>query len=181
MKAKAIITIMVMLAGVWPAKADLVFESGHNIYDESYGNNAEVGVINDAILDVKGGSISGYLMSTDIATVNVFDGNINELWTRGNSIAKIHGGLIKWLVSDEDSLVYLYAHDVIYHPQAPAPGHPIYGNSAWIEGIFINNDIPFSFGVGPQGESYSHIEVVPEPMTLMLLGLGSLLVIGKKR
>ena len=181
MKTKAIITIMVLLAGAGPAKAVLVFDSGYNIFDESYGQESEVYVENDAILDVIGGDIAVYLMSTDIAQVNLFGGNINTLWTREDSVAKIYGGIIQWLVSDEDSIVYLFAYNVTFHPQLPAPGHPLYGSSAWIEGIYINNDVSFSFGVGPQGESYSHINIIPEPTTILLLGLGSMIVIRKRK
>jgi hypothetical protein len=153
----------------------LVFESGHNTYDESYGNNGEVGVINDAILDVRGGSISVYLVSTDFAKVNVFDGDIDELWTRGNSVAKIYGGLINLLKSEDSSLVYLYAYDVMYHPA----GGGIFGDRPFIEGTYYENDTPFSFLLAGT-VVYPHIQVVPEPATIFLLGLGGLLLRSRK-
>jgi hypothetical protein len=178
-KTTLMVLAVVVLGEVCPVQADLVFSSGHNIYDDSYGYNHEVWVENDSVLDVLGGGI-GKLETMDFTTANLYGGVIDWLWTDDSSVVNIYGGEIIWLLSGDDSLVCLYAHDVTYHPQAPYPGHPVYGNSAWIEGIYLRNDTPFSFGVGPRGEAYSHIQIVPEPTVLLMLGLGSLLIIRKK-
>jgi hypothetical protein len=176
MKTKVIIVILV-LSGVFPAQAGLVFNSGHNIYDESSGSNSEVSVINDAILDVLGGTITGYLMSTDISTVNINNGNIDQLWTRSNSIANIHGGIIDFVKYEGSSLIYLYAYDVTYH----TTGGGEWGNSPWIEGIYLQNNSHFDFLVpGSETQTFSYIRIVPEPATLLLLGLGCLFLRQKK-
>lgn len=170
MKTKVLI-ITFLLACICQARADLVFDSGYNIYDESLGSNFEVRVINDAVLDVLGGSITGYLMSSDISKVNLFDGNINQLWTRDNSVANIYGGDIDFITYEGSSLIYLYAQNVIYYPT----GGGEWQNSPWVEGYYLQNNTHFDFLV-PASESitFSYIHVVPEPSTLFLLGIGCL-------
>jgi len=171
-----IILAVVMLLGVCPVKADLVFDHGYNTFNSSY--PGEVWVINDAILDVLGGEI-GKLETTNFATANLYGGDIDWLWTDDGSVVNIHRGDINWLAPYDNSTVNLYSYDVIYHPQAPYPGHPVYGSSEWIEGIYFSNDVPFSFGLASR-DAYSHINIVPEPTAFFLLGIGSLWILKKK-
>jgi len=171
MKTK-VLTILaaLMFFGVCSVKADLVFDSGYNIFDDSYPYYDEVWVINDAHLDVLGGEI-GKLETTDFASVNLYSSYIDWLWTRDSSTIQIFGDNINWLAAYNDSSINLYAYDVIYHPT----GGGDYGNKAWVEGTYYSDDNPFSFWLY-NDEAYSHITVVPEPMTIFLLSLGSLLV-----
>ena len=72
-----------------------------------------------------------------------------------------------------ESLAYLYAYDVTYHPTGGLAGE------GWIEGIYISSDTPFSFSFYTTA-SYSHINIVPEPSTLLLFGLGFVALRRKK-
>ena len=178
MKIKIVVTILILLTCALPVNAGLIFDSGYNIYDESYGSNAEVSVINDAILDVFGGDITVYLVSTDIAAVNLYDGEINELWTKDNSVATIIGGQIHRLKYEGSSLIYLYAYNVVYHPT----GGGDWGNSPWVEGIYFQDNSHFDFMVpGSEELTFSYVKVIPEPTIILLLSLGSLFVIRKRK
>jgi hypothetical protein len=161
-----ILTILavITLLGVCPVRADLVFDIGRNTYDDSYGYNVEVWVNNDAILDVLGGEI-GKLETTDFATANLYGGDINWLVSDESSVVNIYcGDIHQWLAAFDDSSVYLYAYDVVYHPA---------GEGGRIEGTYFRNDTSFSFFLLPYTGTYSHIYIVPEPASLLLLGFGA--------
>ena len=83
---KQILTILaaVMLVGGCPAKADLVFDSGHNTFDDSYPFYDEVWVINHAVLDVLGGAM-GKLELMDYARANIYAGDIDWLFIQDNT------------------------------------------------------------------------------------------------
>ena len=149
MKTKVfLIIVLTILIGVCPAQADLVFNSGYNTYDDSYGYNFEVWVINDAHLDVLGGAM-GKLELNDFATSNIYSGDIDLLALNHNTVVNIyssdidflaiqdstvvniHGGTLDCFAAAESSLVYLYAYDVTYHTTGGLEGE------GWIEGIYI--------------------------------------------
>ena len=171
MKTK-IITILaaVILATVGTAQADLVFSSGYNTYDDSYGYNFEVWVINDAHLDVLGGAI-WKLELTDNASSNIYDGDMECLFIQGNSIVNIHaaGDTLEMFAAGNDSVAYLYAYDVTFHSTGGIK------NDGWIEGIYISNDAPFSFSFY-NDVSYQHLNIVPEPTSVLFFSLGLFIV-----
>lgn len=165
-----IITAAVILAVVGPAQADLVFSSGYNTYDDSYGYNYEVWVINDAHLDVLGGSM-WKLELTDNASANIYDGDIEWLFIQGSSIVNIHaaGDTLEMFAAGNESLAYLYAYDVTYHPTGGLSGE------GWIEGTYYTNDLAFSFSFY-NDVSHQHLNIVPEPTSVLFFSLGVLLV-----
>ncbi len=169
MKTK-IITIMIVaiLAVVSPIKADLVFDSGYNTFDDTDPYYNEVGVINDAHLDVLGGQI-GKLEFRGYSTGNIYGGEMDWLWTDDNTVVNIYGGSLNILASRPDSRVYLYAYDVTYHPDGGLYNQP------WLEGKYISDNNPFSFSFYGDRD-YPQLTIVPEPATLLLLALGGLLL-----
>jgi hypothetical protein len=50
-----------------------------------------------------------------------------------------------------------------------------HGDDPWIEGRYYNDDVLFSFDLWGE-EVYSHINVVPEPATILLFGMGGLIM-----
>lgn len=178
------------LYGTCPAKADLVFESGRSTFDDSYPLTHEVWVINNAVLDVVGGEIVK-LGTAGFATVNVYSGTIEWLWSGEpmgdksvvniwggdidrlmayeDTVANLWAGAVNWVAADEDAMVNLYAYDVRVH--LPAAHY----EPAWLEGKFIIDDSYFAFDLAGPG-TLSHINIVPEPATVMLLGLAGILL-----
>lgn len=167
---KILITILIILAGAYPAKADLVFDSGYNIFDDSYPYYDEVWVINNAHLDVLGGAM-WKLELTDYATANIYDGDIEWLFIQGNTVVNIYaaGDTLEMFAAGNESLAYLYAYDVTYHPTGGL------GGDGWIEGTYYSNDALFSFSFYTAA-SYSHLNIIPEPTTFVLFGLGGFLL-----
>ena len=169
MKTKLIAVIAaVMLVGVYPAEGDLVFDSGHNTFDDSYPYYKEVWVINDAHLHVLGGA-TWKLELMHYATANIHGGDIDWVFANDSSLVSIRGGTFNMFGAWNDSKVYLYAYNVTYYPTGGLK------NDGWVEGIYYSNDIPFSFSLYTD-TSYSHISIVPEPSSLIMLMFGSLLL-----
>jgi len=176
MKTKIIIlTVFLMLLGADLVKADLVFDSGYNIFDDTYPYYDEVAVFNDAHLDVLGGSM-GRLELWHYATANIYAGDIRHLLILDNAVVNIYGAgdTLEGVGAGNDSLVYLYAYDVTYHPTGGL------GDGCWIEGTYIRDDLPFAFSCYNDA-SYSHINIVPEPTTFLLLGFGGFVLTRRKR
>ena len=194
MKIKAILTILMCLFIylMYPVKTEASWTEGHyEIYPgDVYG---ELEIYNDVTLDIFGGDIY-QLYTFDTTLTNFYDGTIDYLWSRENSIVSIYDGVINMLGLRENSIVNLYgghvatftahpsefailklyAYDVTYHTSGG------YWNDGWIEGKYILYDQPFRFDIYGD-DSFSHVNIVPEPATMMLLGLGSLLVIRKRK
>jgi len=161
--------LIVFFLGVLPAKADTVWDYGHheiNIGD-MYG---EIWMHNDATADMFGGYVQ-QLGTLDSSEFDMFGGTIYRMLIRYDSSVNIHGGTISSLIiyEDENGVINLYAHDVTYYPT----GGPVY-NLSWIDGYYNQGNIYFSYDIS--GSDMSNINVVPEPTTILLLGLGGLIL-----
>jgi hypothetical protein len=156
---------MIVLCVACPVQADTVWDSGHHeiLNSETYG---EIWMYNDATADMWGGDVF-QLGALDSSRFNMFAGTMDIILLQDNSIVNIYGGTLGSLgiYTDENGLVNLYAYDVLYHFPPSDIG--------WMEGKYIGNGQHFSFYVSEAGAS--HINIVPEPTTLFLFGLGGLL------
>jgi hypothetical protein len=170
---KAFLIILTFLLFMsYPVRADLVFDSGYNTYDESYGYNAEVWVINDAHLDVLSGSI-GKLETQNYSTSNIYNGIFDWLTTVDNSIVNIYGGQFRIAEAFPYSTVNLYAYDTIYHTSGGINNEP------WIEGIYLTSNEPFYFSFNDES-NFLQFQIIPEPATMLLFYVG-ILFLKKKQ
>ena len=175
MKTKSIRTIYglailmgVMLFGICPVKGVVWTEGYHQINPgDVYG---EIWMENDATADMFGGDVF-QLGALDSSRFDMFGGMMDYLLVRHDSIINIHGGTLSDLVIyDENGLVNLFAYDVAYHPTG--------GGEGWLGGKYLIDDQYFTFNVDEV--DLSHINVIPEPATFLLL-LPGMLILGKRR
>jgi len=171
---KIILTILIMLVGACSANADLVFDSGYNIFDDTYPYYDEVGVNNDAHLDFLGGEV-GQLVFMQSSSGNIYGGQIGWLTTGDDAVVNIYGGNFDVFSFHTPSTpsVFLYAYDVIIHPDGGV------NNLPWIEGNYYLDDMLFSVTFDGK-DSISRLTIVPEPGTLLMVGLGGLLLRKRK-
>ena len=141
-------------------------------------------------MDVFGGRVGNRLHLLEQATGDLFGGWVNALYlenannanifsgayvntyisTRGTSVLNIYGGRMpdRWLNAIDNSRVNLYVRSFNY---LPAGDGRITG--FWADNTFFGLDLNGS-------ETYSHIniQIVPEPSTLALLGIGTVGIAG---
>lgn len=164
-----IFIILIILVGAYPAVATTItFSSGHHVWTDADPYYDEVFLENDASLDFLSGSI-GKLEINHYGLSNIYAGNMTSLWTFDDSIVNIYGGDVDVLAAFNDSEVYLYTNDFIYSAIGGVE------NNGYIEGLYYNTTTAFYISFYDD-TSYSHLNIVPEPTTFLLLGLGVILL-----
>ena len=166
MKTKLILlAVPIVLLCRCPAHADTVWTSGHHeiVDGELYG---EIYIYNDVTVDIFGGDI--YKLETyDVTVTDWYGGAITELCTWEDSLISIYGGQLSRLQAGENTVIQLYAYDVIHTTTGG------YWDAGQLMGKYYEDNSDFLFDL--HHTAYPHITVVPEPATIILLALGSLI------
>ena len=150
-----------------PVRADTVWESGHHeIFEDDIYN--EIWMYDDATADMFGGDVFK-LEAFDTTAFDMLGGEMDLLYIHDSSNINIHGGILGALGATGNSLVDLYAYDVIYHSMG---GH---FDRGWVEGKYLVNDLFFTFDLN-HVDTFSHVNIVPEPATLLLMSFGTLIL-----
>ena len=167
MKTKiAIVIELILLLKAQPMQADTVWTSGHHdiLEPDVYG---EIYMYNDATATMIGGDVYK-LEIYDLTAFDMLGGEMDLLYVHDDTTINIYSGTLSALGATENASVDLYAYDVIHHPTG---GH---FDRGWLEGNYLLNDLYFTFDLNHL-DTFSHINVVPEPTTVFLLALGGLL------
>ena len=145
------------------------------------GGADEIGVLNSAQIEVQSSSIpingnwyTGGIQYLDLYStshLDYFDGVTRQLTLRGNATAYFEGGRIDYIRSYQLSNQSKHITMVCDVESVDHTGNLLTGN--WLDGS--------SFSITLQNVSgydtvYSNIHFIPEPATLLLFGLGGLLL-----
>ncbi|MHC4625134.1 MAG: PEP-CTERM sorting domain-containing protein [Planctomycetota bacterium] len=138
------------------------------------GGTADHGsALESGILNVFGGIISDGIGADYTGTLNMSGGVTEAANFRGEATANLYGGTISdSLIATEDSLVNIFGYDLVLTSWGGSYGYgQVYGY--WLD------DTPFMIELNG-AETYTHINLIPEPGSLALLGLGALLLRRKR-
>jgi len=139
--------------------------SGGSIYGVSAWDYTTVNFSVTGNVTTLGARVSG--------TINMMGGTAEYLGAIDSGTLNIYGGLItESLGARHDAVVNIYGYDFNYDPMGgPLDGGQLTG--FWLDSTAFIIDL---YGT----ETYSHINLIPEPSSLMLFALGALLVRRKK-
>jgi len=105
---------------------------------------------------------------SDFGNLNMSGGTVDHLGAIESGTINLYGGSISdYLVALDSGIVNVYGRDLVKTSSGGAYGYgQVYG--LWLD------DTPFSINLNGPG-TYSHITLIPEPTSLLLLALGGLL------
>jgi len=138
----------------------------YSIVDISDGTHSGAEALNYGTVNFSGSASSSFLAASDFGTASMTGGMVEWVGAGNSGIVNIHAGVISDSLSASNSaIVNIYAYDFNYDPT----GGDLDGGQ--ITGYWFN-DSPFAIDLYG-AETYSHINVIPEPSTILLLALGA--------
>lgn len=191
MKISFILALVSILC-VCNIQAEIIWDSGHHEFSEGF--EGEIWLLNDATADITGGEI-GILLCYDITSVDVYEGgDIDFFKPLDTSLVNIHGGTVNILAARNSSDTYLYDGSVNIIDAMGESTITLYvetydwvpGGGQFQDGLLTGTWLASGTGfsielLGP--ETFSHINLVPEPSSVILFVIGSLMLghSGRKR
>jgi len=146
------------------------------------GSFAFFDIFDSSALNVYGGYVNLFLRTFDLSVVNIYDGSLFCVSLGGS--ANIYGGSVGGPWPSSFSTVNIYGYDFIYEPHwyKTQPDDIIRGEQ-WVSrltgmGLY---GVPISIIDLSDPATNPNIHLIPEPGTIMLLGLGVLGVLRDRR
>ena len=137
----------------------------------------ELHTYNDVTVTMNGGGVNQFYMY-DNSELFMYgpDSSVDSLYLYENTTASFFGGGIMselYIDPANTGWVKLYADFDRFEPLGPYGEGHIYGN-------WLSNGDPFNIHLVGNG-AYSHIQFVPEPTTLVMLSLGGLTILKRRK
>ncbi|MBN1437087.1 MAG: hypothetical protein JW936_08420 [Sedimentisphaerales bacterium] len=168
MEKTFVLLLLLMLA----CQTQAVIWDGDGIYELTTGESLLQGeVLDTATLNITGGTINGNLICRNSSKLNLFSGHIGGLSVTNNATANLYGGTIGGMGILEPAVVNMHVSSYEYHDTGIGGGRV---SGYWLDGIS-----QFDFGMEPG--TFEQIKFVPEPCSLLLLGLSVIPMRARRR
>ena len=141
----------------------------YSVVDISDGTHSGAEVLHDATLHFSGDAISTFLAALNFGTVNMTGGIVDRIGAANSGIVNLFAGnVLERLSATDSSVINIYGHDLVKTNSGGTYGYgQVYG--------FLTDETYISVDLS-NPEAYSRINLVPEPCTLVLVGVGALLI-----
>ena len=141
--------------------------------DMDEGTLRSLDMFNSSTADISGGDIEQGLYAWNESTVDMSGGTIGwSLEASDDSTVNLYGGLITdYLYATDTSVINIYGYSFNYDPHAGS------WNGGQLTGFWMDDTpltIDFLDNLAFDSTYYDHVNLVPEPASILLLGLGAL-------
>ena len=128
-------------------------------------------------VEMTGGSV-GQMIVSDSSLLNISNGEITDsLSVRHSAMVNISGGNISELFAIDSSVINLHGIDVV-HQATGGKWDDGKITGKWLDGTGFDISLYNSDHFG--NDTFSHLTILPEPATLLLLGVGFALLRARR-
>ena len=152
-----------------------------------YGGTAAFLYLYDSgTVNVKGGQVDSLLQLDDISTLNLYEGQLSLGFNLLDfSKLNVYGGSIGTFLGNNTvsttAIVNFYGYGFEYNPEGR---ERCFENECWWESKLTGYTLdgkPFTYWGIPDPTTHPNIHLIPEPGTVVVLGLGVIAVLRKQR
>jgi len=148
--------------------------------DMTGGDIQSLDMLNSSTAEISNGIVTQGLYAWNNSTIDITGGTIGwNLDVSDSSVVNLYGGVITdWLYATDDSVINIYGYGFSYDSDAGD------WNGGQLTGFWLDAT-PFTIdlldNIDIDSTYYDHVNLVPEPCSIVLIGVGGLVLRRRKQ